>query len=93
MTRGSTYRARRQGRHDGPNWATGPRQRTMRVSATARRGAAAYGTPLSAKKGRNAGLPACLIGGEVDVSTKNDRNLEKSIVPSLPQRASLINQG
>ena len=30
---------------------------------------------------------------EVDVSTKNDRNLEKSIVTSLPQRASLIPQG
>ena len=43
MTRESAYRARRQGRLDGPNRATGPRQRTLRVSATARRGAAAYG--------------------------------------------------
>ena len=28
---------------------------------------------LVPKKGENAGLPACLIGAEVDLSTKNDR--------------------
>jgi hypothetical protein len=28
---------------------------------------------LLPKKGQNVGLPACLIGGEADLSTKNDR--------------------
>ena len=45
----------------------------LRISAAARRGAAAMVWPSSAKKGKNAGLPACLIGGDVDLSTKNDR--------------------
>ena len=36
-------RGRRRGRPNGPNRTAGPRQRILRVSAAARRGAAAYG--------------------------------------------------
>ena len=43
ITRDPPDRGRRRGRLNGPNRTAGPRQRTLRVSATARRGAAAYG--------------------------------------------------
>ena len=60
---------RRIGRSDRPlvRRSRGARQRTR-----APRSGALWCGQLVAKKGKIARLPACLIGGEVDVSTKND---------------------
>ena len=49
------------------------RSRCARQRTRAPRSGALWCGQLVAKKGKIARLPACLIGGEVDSSTKNDR--------------------
>ena len=49
------------------------RSRCARQRTRAPRSGALWCGQLVAKKGKIARLPACLIEGEVDVSTKNDR--------------------
>ena len=61
---------RRIGRSDRPLVL---RSRCARQRTRAPRSGALWCGQLVAKKGKIARLPACLIGAEVDVSTKNDR--------------------
>ena len=61
---------RRIGRSDRPLVR---RSRCARQRTRAPRSGALWCGQLVAKKGKIARLPACLIEGEVDLSTKNDR--------------------
>ena len=61
---------RRIGRSDRPLVR---RSRCARQRTGAPRSGALWCGQLAAKNGKIARLPACLIGAEVDLSTKNDR--------------------